>query len=97
MIEFNTTDEKLPEIKIDGELFEIRPVGAGLILDIEELQGKVSAENDGDNSEQLAAMRQMFDAIEGLLIPKGKITAKEVVRRMPVNKLGDFVKVLVEL
>lgn len=95
MKEFNTvTDDKLPEIKIDGELFNVRPIGAGLLLDIEEL---ISKFGDSDDANKLKATKELFSILEGLLIQKGDLTAKEVIRRVPLNKLTDLINVLIEV
>lgn len=92
MIEFNSFDKELPQIKIDGELFEVRPIGGGLLLDIEELQTTLT-----ENTDDLSSIRKLYEAVESLLVSKGKLTAKEALRRIPAKKLGKLVKILVEV
>lgn len=96
---FNTTTKKLPTIEIDGSLFEIRPIGAGHLLDIEELTSTITetkATTEEESKSQLSKTRELFNLVESLLIQKGDLTAKEVIRRIPAKKLGEFIKLLAE-
>lgn len=99
MIEFNTVDEKLPEIKIDGEIFEVKPMGSRLLFDMYEINklANESGDGTGDETKNIESIKQIYTQLESMLIAKGKLTVKEVFDRLPPNKIAKLVEILVKL